>query len=91
MPHFLFRSFSADAQQRFVSFTRSEGFPGALELSSTSIWEGSLQHVRRNSRMAQRECSALKRVLMLTLEMAVGAVAYSGTMLAIAAWTDGSL
>ena len=41
--------------------------------------------------MAQRECSALKRVLMLTLEMAVGAVAYAGTMLAIAAWTDGSL
>ena len=91
MPHSLFRTFSADADQRSVSLTRSEGFPGAFELSSTSIWEGNHQHVRRNSRMAEREWSELKRGLVLTLELAVGTVAYAGTILTIYAWTDGSL
>jgi hypothetical protein len=39
---------------------------------------------RRDSRMAERESNPLKRVLMLTLEMAVGTVAIFG-------WTGGSL
>jgi hypothetical protein len=86
MAHSLFRSFSADGDQR----SRSEGFPGAFRLSSASIWEGSHQHVRRDSRRAEREWSALKHGVMLTMEMAVGTVAYAGTILTILAWTDGS-
>lgn len=88
MPHSLFRSFSADIAQRSVSLTRSEGFPGAFELSSASIWEASHE---QGSRMAEREWSELKRGLVLTLEMAVGTVAFAGTILTIFAWTDGSL
>jgi hypothetical protein len=61
-----FRSFSADADQRSVSLTRSEGFSGALKLSSASICEGSHHHVRWDSRMAEGEWSALKHGLMLT-------------------------
>jgi hypothetical protein len=37
-------SLSANADQRSISLTRSEGFPGGFRLSSASIWEGS-QHV----------------------------------------------
>ena len=85
----LFRSLSADADQRSVNPLR--GFPGAFRLSSASIWEGSHQHVRRDSRMAERGRSPLKRLLILALEVAVGAVAYAGTILTIFAWTDRSL
>ena len=91
MPQSLFRSFSADADQRSVSLTRSDGFPGAFRLSSASIWEGCHQHVRRDSRMAKQEWSALKRVLMFTLQMAIGAVACAGAILAIFAWTGAKL
>jgi hypothetical protein len=89
MAHSLFRSFSAHADQRSVSLTRSEGFPGAFKLSSASIWEGSHHHLRWDSRMAEGEGSALKHGLMLTLEMAVGTVAYAGTILTIFDSTDG--
>jgi hypothetical protein len=75
MPHSLLRSFSASADQRSMSLTRSEGFPGAFRLSSASIWEDSHHHVHGNSRTVEREWSAIKRGLMLTLEMAVGTVA----------------
>jgi hypothetical protein len=91
MPQSLFRSFSADADQRSVSLARSDGFPGAFRLSSASIWEGCHQHVRRDSRMAKQEWSALKRVLMFTLQMAIGAVACAGAILAIFAWTGAKL
>jgi hypothetical protein len=91
MPQSLFRSFSADADQRSVSLTRSDGFPGAFSLSSASIWEGCHQHVRRDSRMAKQEWSALKRALMFTFQMAIGAVACAGAILAIFAWTGASL
>ena len=76
MRHSLFRSFSADADQRSISLTRSEGFPGAFRLSTASTWEGSHQQVRRDFRMAKREWSALERGLTLTLEMAVGTAAH---------------
>ena len=91
MSRFLLSSLGDEADRRILSLTQSEGFPGAFRLSSASIWEGSHQHVRTDCRLAEREWSALKRVLMLTLEMAVGAVAYAGTILTIYAWTDGSL
>ncbi len=64
--------------------TRSEGFRGAFTLSCATIWEHSHQHVHGDSPTVEREWSALKRGLMLTLEIAVGTVA-------IFAWTDGSL
>src|SRR5271165_7525105 len=37
MRYSLFRSFSANADQRSISLTRSEGFPGAFRLSTASI------------------------------------------------------
>jgi hypothetical protein len=83
MSHSLSRSFCANADQRSISSTLSQGFPGAYRLSSASIWEGSHQHVRRDFPLAEREWSELKRGLMLTLEMAVAAVVYTGTILAI--------
>jgi hypothetical protein len=64
--------------------TRSEGFRGAFTLSCATIWEDSHQHVHGDSPTVEREWSALKRGLMLTLEIAVGTVA-------IFAWTGGSL
>jgi hypothetical protein len=91
MSHFPFPSFGADAHRRSVSLIYSAGFPGAFEVSSTSIWEGSHQHVRRDSRTVEREWSALKRVLMFALQMAVGAVAGAGTILALFAWTGAGL
>jgi hypothetical protein len=91
MPHSLLRSFSASADQQSISLTRSEGFPGAFRLSSASIWENSDQHVHGDSRPVEREWSAIKRGLMLTLEIAVGTVACAGTILTIFACTDGSL
>jgi hypothetical protein len=48
MSHSLFHSFCTNADQRSISSTRSQGFPGAYRLSSASIWEGSHQHVRRD-------------------------------------------
>jgi hypothetical protein len=76
-----------------MSLPYSEPFPGAFELSSTGIWEASQQqeYFPGFPHGGTREWSAVKRVLMLTLEMAVGAVAYAGTMLAISAWTGASL
>jgi hypothetical protein len=91
MPHSLLRSFSASADQRSISLTRAEGFPGAFRLSSATIWEDSHQHVHGDSRTVEREWSALKRGLRLTLEIAVGTVACAGTILTIFAWTEGSL
>jgi len=91
MPHSLLRSFSASADQRSISLTRSDGFPGAFSLSSATIWEDSHQHVHGDTRTAERGRSPLKRLLILALEVAVGAVAYAGTILTIFAWTDGSL
>jgi hypothetical protein len=58
-------------------FPEASGFPRQASGKAASMF-------RRDSRMAERESSPLKRVLMLTLEMAVGTVA-------IFAWTGGSL
>jgi hypothetical protein len=91
MPHSLLRSFSASADQRSISLTRSDGFPGAFSLSSATIWEDSHQHVHGDTRTVEREWSALKRGLMLTLEIAVGTVAYAGAIQTIFAWSGGSL
>jgi len=49
------------------------------------------QHVHGDTRTVEREWSALKRGLMLTLEIAVGTASYAGAIQTIFAWSGGSL
>jgi hypothetical protein len=90
MPPSFFRSFGDDAHRRSVSLTHSAAFPGASGLSSANVGEDH-HHGRLVSKLAEREWTAVKPVLTFALEVAVGAVASAGTILAIFAWSGASL
>jgi hypothetical protein len=60
-----------------VSYKRASGLP--------SVRAGQGRQYR--SRVAERETFGTKRVLVFSLEVAVGAVACASTILAISAWT----
>jgi hypothetical protein len=64
---FPFALFQCQCRPAIHIVDRSEGFPGAFRLFHATIWEDSHQHVQGDSRTVERECSALKRGLMLNI------------------------
>ncbi len=85
MSHSFFHPFGADAHRRSAELLGGSG------LYSAKMGEVHHHHARLGSKLAEREWIAARPVLKFALEVAVGAAASAGTILAIFAWSGASL